>query len=170
MHGNGPNLATLVRHSWPFQMGSTVHVFSFDRLSSVSLKMVPKSTVPTVRNQRHFILPAGEISWYSIFKSSHCNLFESKLWFWIILSVVISDTVECHFNMVHFITKSFVALQWEQQNWNQSSNSQQTPHTLSSWASYGLSIVRIMEKIDHVITAPSCISTGTKEVKHGILL
>ena len=40
--------------------------------------------------------------------------------------------------------------------------SQQTPHILPSWASYGVSIVRIWEKIDRVNTAPhcTCISMG----------
>ena len=35
--------------------------------------------------------------------------------------------------------------------------SQQTPHTSPSRASYGMAIVRILEKIDRVITAPHCI-------------
>ena len=30
-------------------------------------------------------------------------------------------------------------------------------HPLPSWVSYGVSIVRILEKIDHVITTPQCI-------------
>ena len=34
--------------------------------------------------------------------------------------------------------------------------SQQTPHTSPSRASYGVSIVRIWEKIDCIITAPHC--------------
>ena len=40
---------------------------------------------------------------------------------------------------------------------NQILESQQTPHTSPSRASYGVSIVRILEKIDRVITAPHCI-------------
>ena len=36
-------------------------------------------------------------------------------------------------------------------------DSQQTPHTSISQSSYGVSIVRIWEKIDHIITAPQCI-------------
>ena len=36
--------------------------------------------------------------------------------------------------------------------------SQQTPHTSPSRASYGVSIVRILQKIDRVITAPHCMS------------
>ena len=34
--------------------------------------------------------------------------------------------------------------------------SQQTPHTSHSWASYGVSIVRILEKTDRVIMALHC--------------
>ena len=40
---------------------------------------------------------------------------------------------------------------------NQILDSQQTPHISPSQASYGVSIVRILEKIDSVITAPRCI-------------
>ena len=39
---------------------------------------------------------------------------------------------------------------------NQILESQQTPHISPSWASYGLSVVRIWEKTDHVLTAPHC--------------
>ena len=39
---------------------------------------------------------------------------------------------------------------------NQISESQQTPHSLPSRASYGVSIVRIWEKIDCIITALHC--------------
>ena len=38
----------------------------------------------------------------------------------------------------------------------QSLESQQTPHTSASQASHGVSVVRILEKIDRVITAPGC--------------
>ena len=38
------------------------------------------------------------------------------------------------------------------QNINQSLYSQKTPHILPSWASYGVSIVRILEKIDNGTT------------------
>ena len=34
--------------------------------------------------------------------------------------------------------------------------SEKTPHTLPSWASYGVSFVRILEKIGRVLTAPHC--------------
>ena len=38
--------------------------------------------------------------------------------------------------------------------------SQKILHTSPSQANYGVSIVRICEKIDHVITHPHCISAG----------
>ena len=41
---------------------------------------------------------------------------------------------------------------------NQNSKSQPAPHTSSSRASYGVSFVRIWEKIDRVITALHCIT------------
>ena len=46
---------------------------------------------------------------------------------------------------------------WQQQNINQILNSQKTPHSSPLWASYGVSLVRILEKIDSVITALHCM-------------
>ena len=43
------------------------------------------------------------------------------------------------------------------QNINQTLDSQKTLHSSPSRASYGVSIVRILEKIDRVITAPHCM-------------
>ena len=51
------------------------------------------------------------------------------------------------------------ALQCQQQNVNHTSNSQQTPHTSPSRASYGVSIMGMLKKTDRVITAPQCNST-----------
>ena len=68
-------------------------------------------------------------------------------------------TLECCYNMVQLITISESGLGWPQRNVNQTSISQQTPHTSPSRTSYGVSIVRILEKTDHVITAPHCILT-----------
>ena len=65
-------------------------------------------------------------------------------------------TVECRYNAVQFITILPPALRWQEQNVNQTSKSQHTPHTSPSRASYGVSIVRIWEKINRVITAPHC--------------
>ena len=39
-------------------------------------------------------------------------------------------------------------------NINQISNLQKASHISSSWARYGASVVKILEKIDRVITAP----------------
>ena len=72
-------------------------------------------------------------------------------------------TVECRYNVVQFITILPSALWWQQQNVNQTPNSrQQTPHTSPSRASYGVSIVRILEKIDRLITAPHCTFMSPK--------
>ena len=57
-----------------------------------------------------------------------------------------------------------MALWWLQQNLNQTSNSQQAPHTSPSRASYGVSIVRIWEKIDRIITAPHCIMNQIRTI------
>ena len=48
----------------------------------------------------------------------------------------------------------------------QSLNSQKTSHSSPSQASYGMSIVRILEKADRVITAQHCPSTGHHIAKH----
>ena len=47
------------------------------------------------------------------------------------------------------------------QNINQSLCSQKTPHTSSSQASYGVSIVRVLETIDRIVMALHCIMTMT---------
>ena len=48
------------------------------------------------------------------------------------------------------------AVQWLKQNINQSLNSQKTPHILPSGVSYGLSVVKILQKFNCVIVAPNC--------------
>ena len=50
---------------------------------------------------------------------------------------------------------------------NQTSNSQQTPHTSPSRASYGVSIMRIFKKIDHVILALIVVKTMAV---HGLVM
>ena len=71
--------------------------------------------------------------------------------------VFINGTVECRYNAVQFIMILSSALQRQQQNINQTSNSRQTPHIPPSRVSYGVSIVRIWEKIDRVIMTPHFI-------------
>ena len=66
-------------------------------------------------------------------------------------------TVECRYNVVQFNRILSTALQRQEQNLNQTSNSQQTPHASPLWTSYRVSIVKISEKTDCVITAPNCI-------------
>ena len=65
--------------------------------------------------------------------------------------------VECRYNAVQFITILHTALQWQHQNINQTSKLQQTLHTSPSRASYGVSIMMILKKIDRVIMAPHYI-------------
>ena len=54
----------------------------------------------------------------------------------------------------------YIKLWWRQRNVNQISNSQQTSQTSSSRASYGVSIMRILKKIDRVIMALHCIMSS----------
>ena len=75
------------------------------------------------------------------------------------------NTVECRYNTVQLLMIPFMALRWQEQNLYQTSNSQQTPLGSPSRASYGVSIVRILEKIDRVLTAPHCIN-----IRSGTLL
>ena len=61
----------------------------------------------------------------------------------------------CRYNTVQFFRRL------QLQNVDQTSNSQQTPHISPSRASYGLSVVRILEKNDHVIMVPHWTYTYT---------
>ena len=65
-------------------------------------------------------------------------------------------TVRCCYNAIQFITILHTAPWWQQQKVNQISNSQQTPHNSPLRASYGVSIMRILKKIDRIITTPHC--------------
>ena len=58
--------------------------------------------------------------------------------------------------MVQFISILPTSLRRQQQSLNQTSYSQQTPPTLPSRASYGVSIARILKKTECVITALHC--------------
>ena len=101
------------------------------------------------------------------FKESPCldkqwyNLSPAGKWGWCIPTVSHLNAVECRHNVVQFITILHTALRWQQENVNQTSNSQQTPHTSPSWASYGVSIMRKLKKIDRVITAPHCVQMSS---------
>ena len=69
----------------------------------------------------------------------------------------VSMSRRCSYSAVPFITIWHAALQCQQQNMNQTWSSQQTPHSSPSRASYGVSVVGILRKIDRVITAQHCI-------------
>ena len=85
------------------------------------------------------------------------------------------NAAECHHNAVQFITISLTALWWQQRNFSQASNSQQTPHTSPSRASYVVSIVSILKKIDCVIMALNCRANDkwqwpSKHTRTGIVI
>ena len=67
------------------------------------------------------------------------------------------NTVGCRYHVVKYNMILDTRLQWLRWNLNQSLNLQKTPHTWPWRASHGVSFVRIVEKIDHVIMAPHCI-------------
>ena len=60
----------------------------------------------------------------------------------------------CCWVRAQFIAIYHMTLQWQQQNVNQISWSKQTPDTSPSRSSYGVSIMRILKKMDRVIAAP----------------
>ena len=66
------------------------------------------------------------------------------------------NMVECRYNVVEYIMILHKTLQCQQQNINQTMNSRKTSYTSPSRASYGVSLVRICEKIDRIITALHC--------------
>ena len=70
-------------------------------------------------------------------------------------------TVECRCYAVQLIPILPKALRWYQQNVNQTSGSQHAPHASPSQASYCVSIMTILNKIDRVITAPQSIPMPT---------
>ena len=57
-------------------------------------------------------------------------------------------------SLLRYYIQHWLQFQW--QKVNQILESQQTPHTSPSWASYGVSFVRIWGKNDRVITALYC--------------
>ena len=68
--------------------------------------------------------------------------------------VSVMSMVKCRCNVVQYNAIFHTALCWLKQN---SFISQKTPHILPSWASYGVCIVKIWEKIDCILMVPHCI-------------
>ena len=66
-------------------------------------------------------------------------------------------TIECRYNVVEYIMILHTILQWQQQNINHTLNPQKASHISPSHVTYGISVVRICEKIDCVKTALHCI-------------
>ena len=67
--------------------------------------------------------------------------------------VPLYDTVQRCYYAVQCIKISHMALRWQGRNINQTLNSKQTPHSSTSWVSYGVSVAR---KIDCIIMALHC--------------
>ena len=65
--------------------------------------------------------------------------------------------MEWHYNAVQHKMIFHTSLHWLTSNINKSLESQKKLHTSSSQASYGMSIVRNLEKINHVLMALYCI-------------
>ena len=66
------------------------------------------------------------------------------------------NTVECRYNTMQYIMILHTTIQWQEQNMNQISKSHKTPHPISRpYERYGMSVVRILQKIDRVMMAPS---------------
>ena len=103
-------------------------------------------------------IPRLLMSW--LLKSSR----HQQIWYWLCRTtctfaelisstwVQIQDTVECRYNRVQNNMIMHTSLQWPRQNINQSLHSQKTPHLSPSQVSYRVSLVRILENIDHVMT------------------
>ena len=75
------------------------------------------------------------------------------------------NTVECLYNAVQYNMVFHSPLNWPTQNINQTLDSQKTLHSSPSRASYGVSIVNILEKIDRVITAPQWLPINKIHLK-----
>ena len=84
------------------------------------------------------------------YKKIHLRIFYAK---WRPLCLCVSmfmthQIVECHYNVVEFNMVLHTSLQEVRQNINQRLNPQKTLHTSPWRASYGVSFVNILEKID----------------------
>ena len=94
------------------------------------------------------------ISWWS---DLHLKLQGLFFFFDKSFSSIISDTVRCFYNAVQYNVLLHTTLQKLRQDISQTLHSQNTPYIWPSRASYGVSFVRILEKIGCVIMAPQCI-------------
>ena len=70
-----------------------------------------------------------------------------------LLRPITAYRVQCCYKAFQFFTILHTALRWPRQNVDATLNSLKTPHTAPSWVRYGVSVVRIMEKIDHIFMA-----------------
>ena len=90
-------------------------------------------------------------------RSYQMRWFDGIVWGCCICVYIYIYTVKCRYNAVQFIMILHTGLWKQRQKVNQILESQQTSHISPSRASYGVSLVKIVDKIDHVITAPHCI-------------
>ena len=93
------------------------------------------------------MLESHVLYWDDLFK--HKNMIQSAVMM-AINAVRLGAFIS--YNTVHYHI-SHTSLQWFRQNINQSVYSQQTPHSSPWQVSYGVSIVRICEEFDCIITA-----------------
>ena len=98
-------------------------------------------------------------------------------------AIRMTTTVECHINTVEFIMILHMALWWQQQNINQTSNSQQTTHTSPSKTCYGVLLWEFWRKLamflryctvpnhstDNIMTAVDLVKPTTRPAA-GIVL
>ena len=114
VHRNGPNLATSVRHSWPFQRGSTVlhnnlpNSFVIRGLSWYYISIKVSHFHKTKQNKSLWIyIIYTEI--YRIVLLEHAGACSRSsmyvklcVWLWYLLWVIMEDNivVSCHYNTV----------------------------------------------------------------------
>ena len=96
------------------------------------------------------------------FSTHNENLSKYSAILWKTVIVFLQNTVKFCYNAVQFIMILHTALQWQQQNMNETWIPQQTPHSSPWWASYGVSVVWKLEKIDSIIMAPHCMAHGSE--------
>ena len=92
-----------------------------------------------------------------IFSTSLENIHACNQYIFSIFDSLLIDTIKCRYNAVQFTTLLHTALWWRSQKVVLIVESQQTPHTLTSRVRYRVSMVRMLDKMDRVITARYCM-------------
>ena len=88
VHGNGPNFATLMRLSWPFQRGSTVPLFLMDMITypspnpDVSLaNLLVKGTLGVDIIMKITVIQPSLFTQSQLLVSSCCTIKTTDLYF-----------------------------------------------------------------------------------------